>query len=298
MPSGHWQHTLASGGVVLLDGGTGSELKRRGASFGRAAWSGPAAQEHPALLQAIHEDYIRAGAQVVVTNTFATARSTLEAAELGTAAHAITRQAVEIARKARAACGQAVAVAGSISNLPPNMNPQHYPPEAVERRDLLDQARVLADSGVDLIATEMLQHPDHGAWALEAALSTGLPVWLGVSCRLSGGELVAFNDPDQPFADVLQALVPLQPAVVNIMHTELAAIGPAIALVRAWWDGPLGVYPEVPYSVKPSWRSEITPQALAQLARRWIAEGAQLIGGCCGTGPEHIAAMATMLRAH
>ena len=302
MPQGHWLRTLEAGRVVLIDGGTGSELKRRGVVLERAAWSGRAAHDHPQLLQAIHEDYIRAGAEVIITNTFGTARSNLAAAGLADHAEAIVRQAVAAALAARAAhtaVGQNkhVDVAGSLSNLPPNMNPGHYPPEVVETQELVRQAELLADAGVDLIATEMLQHPDHGARAMAAAVHTGLPVWLGVSCRRKDGELVAFNDARQPLAEVLKALLPMGPAVVNIMHTELTAIDQTLELVKSLWDGPIGVYPEVPYSSAPRWHSNLAPAALAELASGWVDSGARLIGGCCGTGPEHIEAMASMLAA-
>ncbi|HRB11949.1 MAG TPA: homocysteine S-methyltransferase family protein, partial [Vicinamibacteria bacterium] len=83
------------------------------------------------------------------------------------------------------------------------------------------------------------------------------------------------------------------PTVVNIMHSEIEAIPQAIELVRQRWSGPIGVYPESGYFTKPHWNfvDVIPPADLATAAASWVAAGARLLGGCCGTGPEHIQAL-------
>jgi methionine synthase I (cobalamin-dependent) len=91
---------------------------------------------------------------------------------------------------------------------------------------------------------------------------------------------------------VLDALLPYGPTVVNIMHSPPSAIASAVALTRERWDGFVGVYPEI--------RSErsadtLSPHALAALAEPWIDGGARVIGGCCGTSPEHIRALADLV---
>ncbi len=284
-----------------MDGGTGSELQRRGITMSKAAWSGAATHRHPELIQQIHEDYIAAGARVLTTNTFGSARFVLEAAGLGEQTESINATAVAVAQRARAASGARVDIAGSISNLPPNMDANAYPSPTRELADLKELARLLADNGVDVIATEMLQHPEHGKRAMEAALATGLPVWLGVSCRQrADGELVCFDPPYLAFEAVLRALIPMGPAVVNVMHSSVPALTRAIALVRSLWDGPIGVYPEVPYgadAAKGPWSTAIQPDDLARLAADWLADGARLVGGCCGTTPDHIRALARVAAA-
>ena len=114
-----WQAKLEAGGIVLLDGGTGSELQRRGVPMSHAAWSGAAVQTHPDTVREVHRDYIAAGAEVIITNTFGTARFTLEAAGLGPAFESINRRAVSLALEARDHARRDVAIGGSISNLPP-----------------------------------------------------------------------------------------------------------------------------------------------------------------------------------
>jgi len=74
------EQRLAGGGVVILDGATGTELERRGVPMDGQAWSATANLTHPDVVRSVHEDYIRAGADVIITNTFATARNLLDAA--------------------------------------------------------------------------------------------------------------------------------------------------------------------------------------------------------------------------
>ena len=78
-----WQRRLKSGGTLVLDGGTGTELRRRGMNLGQTTWSALASLTHYELLRAIHADYIAAGADVITTNTFATTRFVLAAAGRG-----------------------------------------------------------------------------------------------------------------------------------------------------------------------------------------------------------------------
>jgi homocysteine S-methyltransferase len=196
-----WLEKLRRDEIVLIDGGTGSELKRRGVAMHAAAWSGPAALTHPEILRELHADYIRAGADIITTNTFGTSRFVLEAAGLGRDFTAINRHAVAAALEAREiAADRSVAIAGSMSCLPPRVDRTAYPDPTTEQAAYRELAKLLAASGVDLIALEMIQDGAHGAMALTAALETGLPVWLGVSARRSSVEpkkLVGFDYPDR-----------------------------------------------------------------------------------------------------
>ncbi len=291
-----WREKLQNNQIVVMDGGTGSELKRRGVPMSRAAWSGLAVHSHPEVVRAVHEDYIAAGAEVIITNTFGTTRFLLEPAGLGREFENINRNAVRLAIQARDASGRDIAIAGSISNLPPGMDAANYPDPDIELTGLRELATVLADSGVDIIALEMMQDTRHAARAMQAALETGLPVWLGVSCRqrAGGNGLVSFNLPNIDFARPLDTLIPMGPSVVNIMHSDVGAVPRAIAMVRERWTGPIGVYPEVGKSTPPTWSFDIdaTPERLVEHARRWTDGGVLLVGGCCGTTPAHIAALA------
>jgi len=287
-----WRQRLDAGRALLLDGGTGSELCRRGYSPHAGAWSAPASLSHFELLRRIHADFIDAGADLITTNTFAATRFVLDAAGLGERTAEIVRRAVAAAREARAASGRDVAIAGSISCLPPRFDPRAYPDPRDERAAYRELAELLAAEGVDLIALEMLEDTEHAARACEAAREVGLPVWLGVSCRLrADGALGAFDFPETPLAQVLDALLPFAPDAVNVMHTPADAVEPALAAVGARWHGPRGAYPELEDG------TPTPPSELARLAPGWLAAGARVLGGCCGATPEHIRALRAALDA-
>ena len=291
-----WQNRLRADDIVLLDGGTGSELQRRGVAMNSAAWSGAAAFTHNDLLRDIHADYIRAGAEVITTNTFGTTRFVLEAAGLGDEFYKVNKLAVDAAMQARDMAAQnPVAIAGSISCLPPNLDVSGYPDESKENDGYRELADLLAEHGVDLIALEMMEDTHHASMAMDAALEVGLPIWLGVSCKLADDKetLVGFDFPDTPLSEPLDALLPRGPAVVNVMHADPEVVTSAIEEVKTRWSGAVGVYPELGDFSAPNWNftNLMPPEDLAKLASQWVSQGARLLGGCCGTTPDHIRAL-------
>ena len=291
-----WLDRLLADEIVIIDGGTGSELQRRGVAMNKDAWSGVAAYTHKALLRTIHADYIRAGAEVITTNTFATTRFVLEAAGLGEEFHKINRLALEAAREGRdSAAEQPVAIAGSISCLPPGLDVAGYPSESKERDGYRELAYSLAEGGVDLIALEMMEDTRHAAMAMQAAVEVGLPIWLGVSSRLAadGQTLVGFDFPETPLRAPLEALIPMGPTVVNIMHTKPDAIVPALDQLKKQWNGVVGAYPELGDFSAPDWQFThlMSPDQFVQEATEWVRRGVRLLGGCCGTTPDHILAL-------
>ena len=290
-----WLERLRSDDIILMDGGTGSELQRRGIAMSPIAWSGVASADSCTTLRDIHADYIRAGADIVTTNTFATTRFVLEAAGFGEEFEAINRRAIGAAVEARdTVAGRPVAIAGSISCLPPGFDVAGYPPPEVELEAYRELAVFLARSGVDLIALEMLQDAEHGLRALAAAQETGLPVCLGVSARRAGARLACYDYPEEDFEAVVRGLVELAPKAVSVMHTPPDDVGAALEAVKRAWHGPLGAYPELGDFAAPNWRfsDAVSPATLVELAVGWVGQGVRLLGGCCGTGPEHIAALA------
>ena len=288
-----WAESLHEGRTLLLDGGTGTELRRRGAGLDHTTWTGLVPLTDYALLRAVHADYVAAGADVLTTSTFGAARFVLEAAGHGEHFGEVVQRAVAAAREARDATGRDVAIAGSISCLPPRFDVHAYPAEPVEYAAYRELADTLAEQGVDLLVVEMLQETHHAPLALAAARATGLPVWLGVSCRLGeGGTLVGFDFPLVPLERCLEALLPLAPDAVAIMHSPVTAVAPALRALRERFVGPLGAYPEVgDGTASPA----ATPEALAKEAAGWLKSGARIVGGCCGTTPEHIRALRAVI---
>ncbi|HMB72134.1 MAG TPA: homocysteine S-methyltransferase family protein [Gammaproteobacteria bacterium] len=280
---------------LILDGGTGSELRRRGVMLSRECWSANANLSHAELLVRIHRDYIEAGADIVTANTFATSRFVLAAAGLGERFGDVNRNAVDAARQAADESGKPVTVAATISCLPPGFDPDAYPDPDTEYRDYAELADCFACLDVGLLVLEMLQDTDHTALACRAASASGLPFWAGISCRLdqSGNALVGYDNAEQPFASILETVLRFSPSGIAVMHSPLDAIGPALGEVRRAWDGPIGAYAEITYAEDPDrQRQEIVePEDYAAAAQEWITQGATLIGGCCGTTPDHIRAL-------
>jgi S-methylmethionine-dependent homocysteine/selenocysteine methylase len=283
-----WLERLRAGDIVRLDGGTGSELRRLGVRLDPAIWSAQAALECPDLLTRVHRAYIDAGADILTTNTFAATRFVLDAVGLADELPRIVRASVAAAVRAQEESGAGrVALAGSISCLPPRFDPAAYPTERRERAAYLELAESLASAGVDLLALEMMEHPRHASLAFSAARETGLPIVLGLSVRSArDGGLVAFDDPTVRFETLLDALLPGEPTVVAIMHTPPSVVESALEILKKDWKGPIGVYPELQ-----SDRLPLTPSAFADRACGWAAAGARLLGGCCGTTPEHVRAL-------
>lgn len=290
-----WKETLDRGNVLLTDGGMGTELQRRGVPMNEVAWSGAAVATSPDAVRETHEDYIRAGAKVIITNTFGSTRQMLEPAGFGDQVEAVHREAVKLAKEARDnVADPAVAIAGSISTEPPRFDRDAFLSPAKELAAYQEAAGLLADAGVDLIALEMINDTSHSVRAMQAALETKLPVWLGVGCKKrDDGKIVSFDHTELEFSTVLDTLIPMEPTVINIMHSDIGAIPEAIELVRQRWSGPIGVYPESGYFTQPNWNfvDVIAPADLVTEALGWVAAGVRLLGGCCGTNPEHIKAL-------
>lgn len=290
---------LAEGRTVIIDGGMGTELEAQGAAMDYAAWSGLVNVHDPALVQRVHEDYVRAGADVVITNTFMSGSGPMARAGEPGLFDTANRNAVRSARSAAAAAqGRPVIIAGSVSVTVTGEPETGDAVGAQRHRRLRDgyqrQMEVLVDEGVDLIVLEMAQDAEHAEPALEAATAVPVPTWLGIcvhndwSRRTAGGHAQITDD----HRAVLALAVDDTVAAVCVMHTDIGDVMPALKLVRDTWGGPVGVYPHHGAWVRPNWRFLELPAArFVELARRWREAGAGMIGGCCGTGPPHIAAL-------
>ena len=301
--------TLNRGATLIMDGGVSTEFERRGVSMDAEMWSATAHRSHPDIVRRVHEDYIRAGSEVITANTFATARHVLEAIGLGEETAAINKEAVEIAKQARdnAAAGD-VWIAGSMSSMPPlsemRMTP-HGPGAAGNYHEL---AGILAESGVDLIVTEMMLDHVNAPIVVEAALATGLPVWIGFSAALEAdsGRVIGwqtrteFRDmPAEDFGDVIDSVIGLGGEAAGVMHSQIPATGPALDVLSERWSGPKLAYAETGIFKNPDWEfvEIVSPEDYASTVEVWVRDkGVQIVGGCCGTGPEHIRALKERLR--
>jgi len=302
MGYGAIRERLQAGDIVLLDGGTGTELQRRGVRMDPGAWCGPASLDSGDILERVHRDYIAAGADVITANTYASSRLMLEPAGYGERFEEINRAAVGAAHRAREASGRSdVLVGGSLSHMAPFVAGSAQPdtarsPSAAAMADAYAElAGFLRDSGCDLILLEMMYYPERIVPAFEAALATGLPVWAGFSARRAeDGRLLSYApERDIPFEELVAVLDDYDVAAAGVMHTPSHLVADALVILRGIYAGPSLAYPDSGFFRMPEWQFEevIPPGEFLRHASDWVADGVQIVGGCCGLSPEHIDAL-------
>ena len=294
------QRRLSGEGLpMLIDGGMGTELEKSGVPMDGKVWSARAMLSHPDKVRDVHERYIRAGAEAIITNTFSSARHMLEPGDLGAEVRNVNLKAVELARQARdAAATSPVALVGSICEWAHDEHPTWNSPEVVGRA-AAEQAEILAEAGVEILAVEMCERAELSDAVVEAVIRVGLPVWLGVSARRHQDQdrLSSFGYPERDFEEVVEVVSRYPAAIINVMHTPVSDVGAALEVVRSHWKRPVGIYPESGEFMMPNWNfvDVIDPSTLAQNAVLWANDGVRLIGGCCGLGPDHIEAVSQAL---
>jgi S-methylmethionine-dependent homocysteine/selenocysteine methylase len=278
--------------VIILDGATGTELEKRGVAMNSTAWSAEAVLTSPEIVQAVHEDYIRAGADIITCNSFSLAKHMLIRAGLAEHFPRANVDAINLAIKARENIGRyPVAIAGSIAPTTFCSGAQKcFPPSSTALSWYGEQAEILAGSGADLLIIEMIEDVDQGSLAVEAALTTGLPVWLGFSCRKNlNGEVMLWGQ-RHSLAEGIDTIARIGGDAALIMHTETREAAEAFAILRSRYQGRLGVYAHSGVFIMPNWQFSdiISPEAYASEAGNWVKMSAEIIGGCCGIGPAHI----------
>lgn len=282
---------LESGNVLLLDGATGTELARRGLSTDAPEWSARALWEHPRAVYSVHQRYVDAGADVITANTFRTHSRSLRHCNRAGGAGDLTRLAVELARQA---AGRRAWVAGSQAPLEDCYSPERVPEEAVLEREHAEMSRNLADAGVDLILVETQNTIREAVAAAGAAASTGVPVMVSFVCdqagRLLSGETVAA---------AMEAVAPCKPVAVLTNCLPVHAVGRVLdEMRRTRPDLPIGAYVNTGMvDDQRRWidTDSVDPNVYAAQARSWLEAGASVIGGCCGTTPEHIARLRRLI---
>jgi S-methylmethionine-dependent homocysteine/selenocysteine methylase len=272
--------------VVLLDGPVGTELARRGVPTPLPFWTAGAIETAPEVLSAIHAAYAEAGATVHTANTFRTGPHSMRLHPDPERWRRLTDAAVQIAR---AAVPPEHLVAGSMAPLEDCYSPHLSPPPEVARAAHARMADGLRDAGADLLLVETFPHTGEALLAVDAAMATGLPVWLSLTVGPSG-DLV----PDEALRVTMAAAVAEGVAAVLLNCARPGRITELLSHLVGL-GVPFGAYGNVgePDPLH-GWRSEeeSAPGPYASEVRGWLDAGAGIVGGCCGTTPEHIAALA------
>lgn len=311
-PQGVIADWLARHGHLVLDGALGTELARRGADIDDPLWSARLLIERPELIREVHLDYFRAGADVATTATY---QATFEGfAKRGIGhdeAAGLMRLAVSLACEARDAfwreaehdpahAGRAKPlVAASIGPYGAMLadGSEYRGNYGLDEAALMDfhrpRLQLLANTGADLLACETVPCLAE-ARALARLLQEvpGSEAWISFSCRDG-----AHDSQGEPFADCVAALDGFaQVGAVGINCTAPQHVESLVAIARARTKKPIVVYPNAGEhydAVRKVWHGTAHDggAALAEAAMHWADAGARLIGGCCRTTPQDIAAI-------
>ena len=298
------QSRLDGGEVLVLDGAIGTELERMGAPMHNEAWSAAALGSHPGLVRQLHRNYIKAGADIITTNTHASARHVLDRAGFSDKVHEWNTLAARLALEVRDeyAGVRPVFVAGAISNL----GNWREPDTNSLRKNYGEMVGVLADNGVDVILLETLAADvDEVLLGVESTADSGLPVWVCMTSlvdRNSGEVMLGIEESREHsedsmrferLDDAVRKVTSAGGSALLVMHSNLDATGPALQVCRDTYHGALGAYANAGYWQRPNWAfvDQVSPGEYADEAMNWVDMGAQIIGGCCGIGPEHIRAI-------
>jgi S-methylmethionine-dependent homocysteine/selenocysteine methylase len=281
--------------VAILDGAMGTELRRRGVDTGLPLWSARALMTSPATVLQIHREYCAAGADIITANTFRTTARTFRHGRIPDRSLELTGEAVRLARQARDEMpGNAVLVAGSIAPLEDCYRPDLVPDDRTLRVEHAELAYRLASAGADFLLLETMGTIREAFAACEAARRTGLETMVSLFCGpdglLYGGE---------PLEDAVTVLEPLGVAAFSLNCTPARSLTPLVARLRALTPLPIGVYGNAGRAGREHEEElvcDVSPDEYGHLAREWAAAGASIVGGCCGTGNEHIRAIAASLR--
>jgi S-methylmethionine-dependent homocysteine/selenocysteine methylase len=296
--------------VILLDGGTGRELKRMGAPFAQPEWSALALIQAPDFVSRVHDAYVAAGADVITTNSYAVVPFHIGPERFAEQGEALAYLAGRLARRSADGAGRPVAVAASLPPACGSYRPDLF--EARAARPILEALIAGLAPWADRWLAETLSAIEEAELARAALGRDPRPLWLsftlddgpgrGGAPRLRSGQSVG---------DAVAAALRLdaQAVLFNCSQPEVmaAAVDAARArLDREGADLPIGVYANAFPPQRPDAaaneslldiRADLTPEGYLGFARTWRARGARILGGCCGIGPEHIAAIRVALDA-
>ena len=274
---------------LILDGATGTELNRRGVDTGLPLWSANALmnERDANILKQIHVDYLNVGADIITTNTFRTHVRALAPSGNAHRALELTRRAVNIARDAinTVNSDSPKFIAGSISTLEDCYEPDLVPPDDQLRAEHSERVHQLLECGVDFFLIETINTIREAVIIAKLAIITGTPVVVSFVCNQDGKILSG-----ETLTEAAKQLLPLGISAIGVNCGPTPNLAKPLAELESACgkDFPLIAYGNIGYAdEKVGWvnTDSENPKVYCEHAIHW---NAKIIGGCCGTTPEHI----------
>lgn len=279
-------------GTTILDGAMGTALRHRGVpvpDHNTSIWSAWPLLNCPGEVQLLHEDYIKAGADVITVNDYALTNDSLSKNNLEHQQEKLIKLAVDLSITARSKQHSSVRIAGTLPPLRTSFKPELTP----KMDTLIAEYRYMADfmvSSVDIFLCETMASIKEARAAALAAAETGKPVWVSFTLEDQRGNLRS----GETIKDALNGLrqYPIQAFLVNC--SSVAAVKQAMPILQEHSKAQIGAYPN-PFLVEPAdgiysqdLPSFLPPEAFAKEARNWRELGGTIFGGCCGTNENYV----------
>ena len=290
--------------ITLLDGSIGQEIVKRSGERPTPLWSTQVMIDHPGIVRDVHRDYFAAGATIATTNSYAIHRDRLHMG--GIDENELPRLldcALSEAEAARDAQGGG-RIAASLGPLGASYRPDICPPPEEAEGPYAELVQHM-DKRADFFLIETASSVAQAEGALRGTAKSTRPVWLSVSVDDDDGSLLRSGESVADLAGIVAQYAP-DAVLVNCSRPE--AIAAALDVVKGF-DRPFGAYAngftritaafleDAPTVEALTERTDLGPEAYADFAMGWVAQGATIIGGCCEVGPDHIAELAAQLRA-
>ena len=231
---------------------------------------------------------------MIISNTFATCKHTLEDAEEVGNFRELNSSAIKVAKASCSEMGKEnVLVAGGISYW--SFTGKH-PDLGQLKTNISEQAHILRDAGADLLILEMMVDIDRMLVTLEASLESKLPVWVGLSCKKNEKNNMCLLN-GEPLDSAVKCLTGRGIDVLNIMHTDVNDVKECLAVVSSEWSGLKGVYAHSGKMIGSEWtfNNVLSKEEYLIFVSEWMKKGINLIGGCCGITTEHMRFIAQKL---
>lgn len=287
---------------TVLDGGMGRELMRIGAPFRQPEWSALALTEGPDRVVEAHRNFIDAGAEVITTNAYAVVPFHIGDTRFADEGRHLAHTAGRLAREAVVGTDRAVRVAGSLPPLFGSYEPDLF--DAAGAPDVIDPLVDGQREFVDLWLAETLGSIAE-AYEVRRALDRAgdtKRLWISYTLhRTTPGLLISGESVDDGVAAALDlgataVLFNCSPAeaITDAVRIAVARVGTAAA-VGGYANRFVAKHDDDSYAANSGlsrFRDDLDPPTYASMAQQWVADGASLVGGCCGMEPAHIAALA------